>query len=322
MKRKHERKKKQQNKRRGPTPPLPPKKKSNGEGMVVAMQQFASAFADASQKEFFHLSSAMTKAKKTEIYVGASCGQKVKVLQWVKCSPPSIHIAGLYRSILEQTKALKVTDTFTVTLEATHHGPYSEIPTCFVEIGSREKEWSNREAGHMWSQALGRYFGLPSKTIVGEEYIAVGEVTAIDTMLHATKPESTAVCVVGIGGGHYTPKMNDLGKLKNIFLGHAITTYALQAHVDQEFDKDVNEEKRLSQEKQIPGGWKTIIAEAIKSTRISFPCTKIVCLVDKKAFKAAPRSAITDYLTNDLKIDWVFSKKEIINMCSKSVVEI
>ena len=26
-------------------------------------------------------------------------------------------------------------DLFEITLEATHHGPYVELPTCFVEIG-------------------------------------------------------------------------------------------------------------------------------------------------------------------------------------------
>ena len=83
----------QQGKRRRPTPPVPPKKRSNGEGMVSAMQRFASAFEDASKAslKIDHLSSAMTKAKKTETYVGASCGQKVKALQWVKDNAEIAH---------------------------------------------------------------------------------------------------------------------------------------------------------------------------------------------------------------------------------------
>ena len=28
-----------------------------------------------------------------------------------------------------------------MTLEATHHGPYVNLPTCFAEIGSSENEW-------------------------------------------------------------------------------------------------------------------------------------------------------------------------------------
>ena len=38
-----------------------------------------------------YLSSATTKAKKTETYVGASCGQKVKALQWVKDNAEIAH---------------------------------------------------------------------------------------------------------------------------------------------------------------------------------------------------------------------------------------
>ena len=57
------------------------------------MQRFASAFEDASKAslKIDHLSSAMTKAKKTETYVGASCGQKVKALQWVKDNAEIAH---------------------------------------------------------------------------------------------------------------------------------------------------------------------------------------------------------------------------------------
>jgi hypothetical protein len=64
---------------------VPSKKRSSGEGMVTAMQQFASAFEDASKasQKIDHLSSAMAKAKKTETYVGAAIGQKVQALQWV-----------------------------------------------------------------------------------------------------------------------------------------------------------------------------------------------------------------------------------------------
>ena len=50
-------------KRRRPTPPPPPKKKSSGEGMVIAMQQFASAFEESSKAshKIDHLSSAMVR---------------------------------------------------------------------------------------------------------------------------------------------------------------------------------------------------------------------------------------------------------------------
>lgn len=87
-----------------------------------------------------------------------------------KCSPPSFRIAALYRLLLHYTKKheqLKqqqmnnnnvnnissatssveaavpavVSQEIQVTLEATHHGPYVTLPTCFVEIGSAASEW-------------------------------------------------------------------------------------------------------------------------------------------------------------------------------------
>ena len=60
-----------------------------------------------------------------------------------RASPPSNRIGSLYRSLLKETVARQLDDTFQVTLEATHHGPFCELPTCFVEIGSCVKTWDN-----------------------------------------------------------------------------------------------------------------------------------------------------------------------------------
>jgi D-aminoacyl-tRNA deacylase len=77
-----------------------------------------------------------------------------------KCSPPNRRIGSLYRSILAETKRLGMSDKFEITLEATHHGPYVTVPTCFVEIGSTEAEWSIPEAGRVWAECLNDHFGL------------------------------------------------------------------------------------------------------------------------------------------------------------------
>ena len=81
-----------------------------------------------------------------------------------RCSPPNPHIANLYRSILQETKLAGLDSLFTITLEATHHGPFVEIPTCFIEIGSTMAQWQNPEAGMIWSRCLGHYFGLKPRT--------------------------------------------------------------------------------------------------------------------------------------------------------------
>lgn len=149
-----------------------------------------------------------------------------------KCSPPSPHIAALYRLILAETKEQGIDNMFQVTLEATHHGPYVSIPACFVEIGSSEAEWDNKEAGIAWAQCLGDYFHMKERTDI-EKYagweldqvletpVAVDEldlVQAVDVEedkrsveeVVQSIDEKNEIVVVTIGGGHYVPKMNDL----------------------------------------------------------------------------------------------------------------
>jgi len=53
-----------------------------------------------------------------------------------RCVPPHQEIAQLYRKLLSEVKERSLADKYQVTLEATHHGPFSEVPCCFVEIGS------------------------------------------------------------------------------------------------------------------------------------------------------------------------------------------
>eukprot|EP01040_Poterioochromonas_malhamensis_P008788 gene8788-9522_t len=80
-----------------------------------------------------------------------------------RCSPPNPHIGNLYRSILQETKQFQLDDMFTITLEATHHGPYVEIPTCFIEIGSSSLQWEDPIAGTVWASCLGKYFAFPRR---------------------------------------------------------------------------------------------------------------------------------------------------------------
>ncbi|MDD1748219.1 MAG: D-aminoacyl-tRNA deacylase, partial [Methanomassiliicoccales archaeon] len=35
---------------------------------------------------------------------------------------------------------------FGVSFEVTHHGPYLEAPTMYIEIGSSEENWGNKDA--------------------------------------------------------------------------------------------------------------------------------------------------------------------------------
>ena len=74
---------------------------------------------------------------------------------------------------------------FDITLEATHHGPTSlDKPIMFVEIGSTEKEWSDRQAA---------------------EIVCVALVEAV-----SENPGKCKKVAMALGGTHYPSKFNKL----------------------------------------------------------------------------------------------------------------
>ena len=79
----------------------------------------------------------------------------------------------------------KLSGGFEVTLEATHHGPTSlPVPLLFVELGSDESQWDNREAAGVIADSLIEAISPPPK--------------------HFSK------CGIGLGGTHYPEKLNRL----------------------------------------------------------------------------------------------------------------
>jgi D-tyrosyl-tRNA(Tyr) deacylase len=95
----------------------------------------------------------------------------------------------------------------------------------------------------MWSDALESHFQLNSE---------------IDEVQQSPSIENGLV-VLAIGGGHYVPKLNDLARLGDgLYIGHALTTYALKDHLDP------------TNEGYIADKYKEVIREAIQSTRITY----------------------------------------------------
>ncbi len=45
-------------------------------------------------------------------------------------------------------------EPYEATLEATHHGPYMEKPVLFVELGSNEKHWKDKNSGFLIAKSL------------------------------------------------------------------------------------------------------------------------------------------------------------------------
>src|SRR5438132_5736378 len=93
-----------------------------------------------------------------------------------------------------------------VTMEATHHGPTNlSMPVCFVEIGSREKEWTDP---------------------------VLGEIAATAVMAAATKvEESHHPAAVGFGGTHYSAKHTRISMEGDYEIGHLVSSHSFEGGV-------------------------------------------------------------------------------------------
>ena len=98
---------------------------------------------------------------------------------------------------------------YDVTFEATHHGPYLETPTFFIEQGSTEREWGDKAAACAIARAL-----------VGLQPV-------------------DAPVAIGLGGGHYVPRQTDLAKRCRVAFGHLLASYVLEGPLDALLDHAV-----------------------------------------------------------------------------------
>ena len=86
-------------------------------------------------------------------------------------------------------------------MEATHHGPFIEKPAVFVEIGSTEAEWSDKENGKIIAQ----------------------------TIMNAVKNKNNNYkTAIGIGGPHYCSNFNKIMLRTDIAISHICPKYQLE----------------------------------------------------------------------------------------------
>lgn len=91
-------------------------------------------------------------------------------------------------------------------IEATHHGPTSSLnPMLFIEIGSSESQWNDKNA------------------------VSVVCKCTLDTIKSITNDinNDTTDIGIGIGGNHYPQKFNDLILFSNVAFGPIISKYNL-----------------------------------------------------------------------------------------------
>ena len=141
-------------------------------------------------------------------YGDAKFGGKTKTL--IPAAPRMMtHLLRLIKKNLQPTD-LK----YQVCYEVTHHGPFLKIPTLFVEVGSTEIQWQQKEPASIIALSLLELF---AKYHYEEEY-----------------PNNIPV-LLGIGGGHYAPRFTEVALAKNIAFGHMIPTYQIEGgNIDDE----------------------------------------------------------------------------------------
>ena len=88
---------------------------------------------------------------------------------------------------------------FKVSFETTHHGPLTDGPAFYIEIGSCEEFWTRADA----ASAIAK------------------------TILEAKETEYPVV--VCVGGGHYAPRFTDVALSRKVAIGHMAANYALES---------------------------------------------------------------------------------------------
>ena len=203
-------------------------------------------------------------------------------------APPSTRLSSWWKMLQNYVEGTELIDQFELTLEVTHHGPWLEVPALFIEIGSTEKTWPHEGAAELLANIISDGMGFLDGNNIG---------------LWNSNDNAGELVLVTLGGGHYAPRANKLASMNGVWLGHMLATYALP------FEKPVDENTQ-------PGGtWKQSIDSVLDATMQAFPNGKIVCSMDKKAFRGWQRQAIRDHLS-EINIP-LLTTKQITEMLDK-----
>lgn len=110
---------------------------------------------------------------------------------------------------------------YEVGMECTHHGPTDVgAPSLFVEIGSAEPQWRDADAAHAVARAILDLRG-----------VAADAPTENGTRRH----------LVGVGGGHYTPRFERVVRETDWAVGHVGADWSLSV-LEELHDDDVDRE--------------------------------------------------------------------------------
>jgi D-aminoacyl-tRNA deacylase len=116
------------------------------------------------------------------------------------CKTSALALKYLFKKLEENAKLAEYKHN--ITLECTHHGPLIEKPCCFIELGSSEEGWKDKDGAR-----------IVAKTIADFQNF---------------KEDNKIKSVIGIGGPHYCPNFNKVQLNSNEYaISHIIPEYAL-----------------------------------------------------------------------------------------------
>lgn len=104
----------------------------------------------------------------------------------------------------------KISLEYEIINEATHHGPFLNKPSIFIEIGSTEKEWNNKETAKLIAKVI------------------------VETI---KKEREIAKVAIGFGGLHTCTNFNKIIINNKVAIAHFCPKYALQ-YLNKEMIKE------------------------------------------------------------------------------------
>ena len=178
--------------------------------------------------------------------------------------PPSTRLGPWWRLLNEKWVDQSIPD-FLLSLEVTHHGPVTDVPCLFIEVGSTQEYWPHEGAASLLSDVIWEGLGLSGTDEIGNW----------DAQSNHSHP-----VLITLGGGHYAPKGNKLGSEEHVWLGHMLANHSIPFGTSED-----------------PGTlWRQSIDAVVQSTKQSFPGGSVVASVEKKSFKGWQRQLIYQHL--------------------------
>lgn len=176
----------------------------------------------------------------------AEHGGKEKAL----CIAPAVYLKNILNELSKNAKG----SDFDVTMESTHHGPFLEKPVLFVEIGSTEKEWVDKNAGNIIAKsvigAINKYDGDNKSALFSNQS---SQDNSLNNRLNINENKSYESVFI-IGGSHYNHVANRAMLESNLAVGHICTKYNLE-NIDETLIKSAME-KIIPKPKFVLLDWK------------------------------------------------------------------